>query len=79
MIKQLFLPLANNWLTTSLFSNILFPSALNLFLILSRIFLFVGMIASVVNFLYLYISISYIFDVLSAKTKSFFDFFKAWT
>ena len=41
-------------------------------------FLYVDMIASVVNFLYLSVLIWYIFDVLSAKTKSFFDFFKAW-
>ena len=75
-IKQLFLPFTNNRLTTSLFSTIFFPSALTLLLILSGIFLYVDVVASVVNLLYLSISIWYIFDVLSAKTKSFLTFLK---
>ena len=79
VIKQLFLLFTKNWLTTSLFSIIFFPSALTLMLILPRIFLYVDVITSAVNFLYLCVLIWYIFIyVLSAKTKRFFDFFKAW-
>ena len=78
VIKQLFLPFTNNRLTTSLFSTIFFPSALTLLLILSGIFLYVDVVASVVNLLYLSVSIWYNFDVLYAKTKSFLNFFKAW-
>ena len=77
MIKQLFLPFTNNRFATSLFSTIFFPSAVTLLLILVGIILFVEVIASVVNLLYLPVLIWYIFDVLSAKTKSFFDFFEA--
>ena len=77
VIKQLFLSFTNNRLTTSLFSTIFFPSALTLLLILSGIFLYVDVVGSVVNLLYMFVSICYIFDILSAKTKSFFDFFKA--
>ena len=77
VIKQLFLPFTNNRLTNSLFSTIFFPSALTLLLILSVIFLYVDVVASVVNLLYLSVLIWYIFDILSAKKKSFFDFFKA--
>ena len=74
VIKQLFLPFTNNRLTTALFSTIFFPSALTLLLILSGIFLYVvDVVGSVVNFLYLSVSIWYIFDVLSAKTKNFFS------
>ena len=78
VIKQLFLPFSNNCLTISLFPIIFFPSALTLLLILSGIFFFVDVIASVVNLLYLSVLIWYIFDVLLAKTKGFFDLFKAW-
>ena len=78
VIKQLFLPFTNNRLTISLFSIIFFASALTLFLILLRIFVFVDLIALVVNLLYLSVSIWYKFDVLSAPTKIFFDFFKVW-
>ena len=78
VIKQLFLPFTNNQLTTSLCFTIFFPSALTLLLILLGIFLYVDVVASVVNLLYLSVSIWYIFDVLFAKTRSFFDFFKAW-
>ena len=77
VIKQLFLPFTNNRLTTSLFSTVFFPSALTLLLILSGIFLHVDVVALVVSLLHLSVSIWYILDVLSAKTKSFFDFFKA--
>ena len=63
VIKQLFLPFTNNRLTTSLFSTIFFPSALTLLLILSGIFCTLT--------LYLSVSIWYILDVLTAKTKSF--------
>ena len=75
-IKQLFLPFTNNRLTTSLFSTIFFPSALTFVANFVGDFLQVDVIASVVNLLYSSLSISYIFDVSSAKTKSFFDFFK---
>ena len=71
VIKQLFLPFTNNRLTTSLFSIIFFPSALTLLLILPGIFLYVDVIVSVVNLMYLSVSISYIFDVLSAKRRTF--------
>ena len=77
VIKQLFLPFTNNRLTNSLFSTIFFPSALTLLLILSVISFYVDVVASVINLLYLSVSIWYILDALSAKKKSFFDFFKA--
>ena len=78
VIKQLFLRFTKNRWTTSLFSIIFFTSALTLFLNLSGNFLYVDVIGRVVNLLYLSFSIWYIFDVLSPKTKSFFDFFIAW-
>ena len=53
-IKQLLLPFANTRLTTSLFSIIIFPSALTLLLILLGISLCVEVIASVVNLLVVY-------------------------
>ena len=75
VIKQLFPSFTSIWLTTSLFSNIFFPSALTLLIILSEIFLYVKVIASVFNLLYSSLLILDIFDALSAKTKNFFDFF----
>ena len=52
VIKPLFLPFTNNRLATSLFATIFFPSALTLLLILSGIFLYVDVVASVVNLVY---------------------------
>ena len=71
VIKQLFLQFTNNWLTTYFFSIILFPFALTLLLILSGIFLFVDMIALVVNLLYLSFSIWHIFMFYLQKQRAF--------
>ena len=70
VIKQLFLLVTNNPLTTSLFSTIFFPSALTLLLTLAGIFLYVDVV-------FICLDLVYIFHVLFAKTKSFFDFLKA--
>ena len=78
VIEQLLLPFTNNRLTTSLFSTIFCSSTLTLLLSLWEIFLYVDVIASVVNLLYWSVSIWYIFDVLSTKTKRLFIFLKAW-
>ena len=52
VIKQMFLLFRNNWLTISLFSIIFFPSALIMLLIFSGIFLFVDVIALIVDLLH---------------------------
>ena len=62
--KQLLLPFTNSRLTTSWLCIIFVPSLL-----------YVDMTASVVRLLYSSFSIWYIFDFLSTKAKSFFDFF----
>ena len=69
VIKQLFVLFTDIRSTSSLFSIIFFPSALTLLLILSRIFLYVNVIVSKVDLLYLSFSIWYIFDVLSTKRQ----------
>ena len=75
VVKQLFKPSTNIRLTTFWFCIIFFPSALTLLLILSGIFLFVDVTASVFSLGWSSFSIWHIFDVLSAKSKSFFYFF----
>ena len=62
--KQLLLPFTNTRSTTSWLCIIFVPSLL-----------YVDMSAPVVRLLYSSFSIWYIFDFLSTKAKSFFDFF----